>query len=262
MSLELASREQGEGPPLIILHGLFGSARNWEGIARKLAADWRVHALDLRNHGDSPWAKATDYPAMAEDVLAYLDRRGLSRAVVVGHSMGGKTAMALALTAGERVAALVVVDIAPVAYAHSFAPFIEAMKALDLSALSRRAEADALLAPAIADSGIRSFLMQNLANRDGGLVWRPNLEALKDGIEDISGFPEALLSQRFQGPTLFLGGGASDYVGPPHHDLIGRLFPAARIDSVADAGHWVHAENPAGFLAKLMPFLAEVSRAL
>ncbi len=256
MSALLASTFGTEGPPLVLLHGLFGSGRNWTRIARSLSQSWQVHALDLPNHGDSPWTETSDYPAMAATVTDYLDEAGIEHAVLVGHSMGGKVVMTLALTRPERLTRLVVVDIAPVAYEHSNLSYVRAMQALDLSRIARRAEADGLLLPAIADAGIRAFLLQNLVPGAEGYRWRLNLATLGASMQAIQGFPEDLLTRSFASPTLFLTGAQSDYVGPQDTSLIRSLFPAARIETVPDAGHWVHAENPAGFLAALEGFLA------
>ena len=256
MSLRLAHREFGEGPPLVVLHGLFGSARNWSSMARRLAESWTVYALDLRNHGESPWAEAVDYPTLAADVLAFMDGKGIERPAVLGHSMGGKTAMTLALSHGERVGTLVVVDIAPVEYTHSMLPYVEAMAALDLAGLGRRAEADARLQPHVPDRGIRAFLLQNLVQKDGGFAWQLNLAALGAGMPAISGFPREAMERAYGGRTLFLGGAQSDYIRPEHHAPIYQLFPNAEFADIPDAGHWVHAEAPESFLAHVRDFLA------
>lgn len=257
MSLDLAFQDYGEGPPLVILHGLFGSGRNWTGIARRLAEAWHVYALDLRNHGDSPWAETMDYPAMAGDVSAFLDRQGLDRVALLGHSMGGKTAMALALAQPERIGSLTVVDIAPVAYSQTHQGYVEALQALDLGGITRRAEADAALQASIPEAGIRAFLLQNLVARDGGFAWRFNLAALGAGMAEISGFPEAPGQGAYDGRTFFLGGGLSDYITAEHQGAIARLFPRAAVETVAGAGHWVHAEAPERFLEALQAFLTE-----
>ncbi len=254
---QLAAARQGEaGPPLLLLHGLFGSARNWMRIARVLGQERQVHALDLPNHGDSPWTETTDYPAMAAAVLDYLDAAGLQSAAILGHSMGGKVAMTLALTRPERVGKLIVADIAPVAYDHANLDYIRAMQALDLAQITRRAEAEAGLADAVCDPVVRAFLVQNLVSDGPGYRWRINLEGLARSMLEIHGFPESLLTHSFAGPTLFLAGERSDYLRAEHGALIRRLFPAARIESVPGAGHWVHAENPDGFLAAVTAFLA------
>ncbi len=255
MSLELSVTVHGEGPPLLILHGLFGSARNWAAIAKRLAESHRVYALDLRNHGASPWAPSMTYREMAGDVRAFMARHGLTGATVLGHSMGGKTAMMLALEHGDLVGRLVVVDIAPVAYGHSHAPLIESMRAADPGAAGRRAEVDAWLASAIPEAPLRAFLLQNLVSEEGRLRWRINLEALAANMDALVGFPALAPALGYGGPALFLAGGRSDYVRAKDHGLVRRLFPAAEIDSIPTAGHWVHAEDPPAFLARVQAFL-------
>ena len=257
MAVELAYQDSGSGPPLVILHGLFGSGRNWTRLARQLAESWRVYALDLRNHGESPWDGEMDYLAMADDVLAFLDRRGLDRATLIGHSMGGKAAMAVALVQPARVEALVVVDIAPSVYALALQGYVDAMQALDLSSLSRRGEADAALRSAVADPAIRGFLLQNLVARNGRYSWRPNLTVLAAAMPVLSAFPDELFTRTYRGRTLFLGGGLSDYIRPEHRPTIQALFPRARIEMVPGVGHWVHAEAPEVFLAHLQAFLGD-----
>lgn len=255
MKLSLNALMQGNGPPLIILHGLFGSSRNWGAIAQRLAEHWTVHALDLRNHGQSPWSDDVRYQALAADVQGYLDDQKIGRAAIIGHSMGGKAAMALALSDPARVERLLVADIAPVRYPPAFQPYLDAMRSLDLSNIARRNEADAHLTDAVPDAGIRAFLLQNLASGPDGLAWRMNLAALDAGMEEIQGFPDDLLGNRFGGSTLFLSGGRSDYVRPAHRDTIKQSFPKARFARIPDAGHWVHAEKPAEFFQTASIFL-------
>ncbi|MDX1575370.1 MAG: alpha/beta fold hydrolase [Kiloniellales bacterium] len=254
-TVELAYSETGAGPPLVILHGLFGSRRNWAGIARQLGDAYRVFALDLRNHGESPWAESMSYRAMAADVAAFLERQGLEGATVLGHSMGGKAAMLLALERGELVGRLIVVDIAPVAYGHSHLPTIEAMRAIDLSAVSRRGEVDQALQGAVPDPGLRGFLLHNLASEDGRLRWRINLAALGNNMDGLIGYPDDLADLSYDGASLFLAGAVSDYLRAEHHPPIRALFPAAEFDAIAGAGHWVHAEQPEAFLARVQAFL-------
>ena len=230
-------------------------ARNWASIAKKLAGSHRVYALDLRNHGGSPWAPSMTYREMAGDVRAFMTRHGLTGATVLGHSMGGKTAMMLALEHGDLVGRLVVVDIAPVAYRHSHAPLIEFMRAADPGAAGRRAEVDAWLAPAIPEAPLRAFLLQNLVSEDGRLRWRINLDALAANMDALVGFPALAPALGYRGPVLFLAGGRSDYVRAEDHGLIRRLFPTAKIESIPTAGHWVHAEDPPAFLARVQAFL-------
>ncbi len=259
MSLDLASRDyDGSGGrlPVVILHGLFGSARNWHSIAGRLAADGPVHALDLRNHGSSPWSDDVSYTSMAEDVAKFCQSRGIDRAHLVGHSMGGKVAMALSLSRPQQFASLVVIDIAPVTYPPHHEGIIEAMRALPISALSRRAEADERLSATIGDVAIRQFLLQNLVAKDGRLDWRINLRALDEGMALLSGFPETLVPGSFSAPVLFVAGGKSDYIASVHRSAVRRHFPQAVMETVENAGHWVHAEEPGKVLALLQSFFS------
>jgi pimeloyl-ACP methyl ester carboxylesterase len=259
MPMKLASRREGDGPPIVVLHGLFGSARNWASVSKALAAQFQVHSLDLRNHGGSPWSDEMNYPDMAEDVAAFLDQEGLKTAVVLGHSMGGKVAMTLALTRPERVSALAVVDIAPAIYRGTLEVYAQAMMSLDLAQVSRRGEVDAMLAESVPEAGIRAFLLQNLERADGGFVWRLNLPALLSAVEQLGGFPASLGGATYHAPTCFIAGGLSDYLRPEHAPLVDALFPNAEIRRIAGAGHWVHAEQPQAFLETLGPFLAQAA---
>ncbi len=256
MPVELAWREVGDGPPLVILHGLFGSSRNWKSIAEALADSHRVFAVDLRNHGDSGWAGGMGYDLLAEDVAAFLDARGLDSAALVGHSMGGKAAMMLALCDPTRVDALVAVDIAPAAYTETLIDYIHALQDVDVGHASRRAEVDEDLEGLIPDPPTRTFLLQNLmTGEDGRMRWRVNLEALNAGVNDLHDFrppPGAI----YNGPALIVAGGNSDYIRPVHGDAIRALFPLAETVTIPDAGHRVHAERPEAFVTALRRFLA------
>ncbi|WP_439576268.1 alpha/beta fold hydrolase [Elioraea sp.] len=256
-TVTLAATEQGEGPPVVILHGLFGSAQNWGTVAKRLAATHRMIAADLRNHGSSPHTAAMDYPAMAADVAALIEARADGRAAVIGHSMGGKVAMWLALTRPELVERLVVVDVAPVSYRPALQAYAAAMRALPLRAGMRRAEADAALAPAIADPGERAFLLQNLQfDAAGAPAWRLNLAAIEPAVPVISAFPDPPAGARYAGPALIVSGERSGYVRAEHHPTVLGLFPRAAFVVVPGAGHWVHAEAPEPFLRAVAPFLA------
>ena len=248
--MRLAAQEHGEGgdrPPLLIAHGLFGSARNWGAIARRLSATRRVVAVDMRNHGDSPRDDAHDYPSMADDLAEAIEGRW----DVLGHSMGGKAAMMLALTRPDKVGRLVVADIAPVSYAHTQAHLVAAMQALDLDGVGTRAEADAALAAHVETPAVRAFLLQSLDVREKR--WTLNLAVLGREMAKILSFPET--DGRFDGPALFLTGALSDYVRPEHHDRIRALFPDARFVEIDGAGHWLHAEKPREFAAAVTAFL-------
>ncbi|NIW86825.1 MAG: alpha/beta fold hydrolase [Gammaproteobacteria bacterium] len=256
MSVELAYRETGDGPPLLVMHGVFGSGTNWRSITKALAADRRVFTLDLRNHGSSPHAEHMDYRSMAEDVGAFMERQGLERAALLGHSMGGKTAMQLALSAPGRVECLIVVDIAPVTTEEDHAPYIAAMQNMDLEHLTRRSDAEAELAAVIPEPGARSFLLQNLVNEGGRFRWRLNLDAIEACLPELADFPDPAVDAQYTGPTLFVRGATSSYVRGEHAALIERLFPRAEIRSVDGAGHWVHVDKPREFLALVRDFLA------
>ncbi len=256
MTVNLTATEYGEGRPVAILHGLFGSARNWAGIARRLAAHQRVVAINLRNHGTSPWVGGMDYTAMAEDVRAAMAARGHRRFVLIGHSMGGKVAMVLALREPGVVERLVVVDIAPVALPTPFLGLIRAMRGLDLDAITRRRDADLALSAAIPDPSERTFLLQSLVFGDGKPRWQLNLPALEAALPEIASFPSFPAGTHYDGPTLFIAGEKSNLLPPAVAPAIRSLFPHATIERIADAGHWVHAEHPAAFLTLVEPFLA------
>jgi pimeloyl-ACP methyl ester carboxylesterase len=250
----LDATEAGSGAPVVLLHGLFGAGQNWGAIRAALAPRFRVITPDLRNHGASGRDADMTYAAMAGDVAATMDALGIPRAAVLGHSMGGKVAMALALAHPDRVARLVVADIAPVRYPPALRGYVAAMQAIPLRPGLARREADAALAGTIPEAGIRAFLLQNLRFEADPPAWRLGLDqiaAAMPAIEDFSPPPGA----RFDGPVMVLAGERSGYIRPEHHALFRALFPAARFATVPQAGHWVHAENPTGFLALLQPFL-------
>lgn len=257
--MKLSFTAFGDGPPLMILHGLFGSGRNWSSIAKKLAENRRVLVADLRNHGDSPWDDDMNYAVMADDVLRLIEAEGLETPVILGHSMGGKVAMLAALMKPDAVGALVVADIAPVAYGHSHDSYIDAMRAIDLSKVTRRGDADAALADAVSEAGLRGFLLHNLVFDEQGARWRLNLDAIAKNMEALTDFPVPPANEFFSGPSLFVVGANSDYVQPAHHAAIREYFPAASILVLAGAGHWLHAEKPAEFIETVVEFLAGIT---
>jgi len=254
MSVKLVSRAYGEGPPLVVLHGLFGSGRNWHTIAGGLAKTHRVYAVDLRNHGRSPWAEPMTYSEMIDDLRLFLDEHDLERASILGHSLGGKVAMLFALLYGQMVEALVVVDIAPVRYDHTYLAHVEAMRNIRLEDCANRRQVDRQLARGVEDATLRTFLMQNLVSRKGAYAWRVNLEAIGASLEDLSGFPD-VQGLDYGGRTLFVSGDRSDYVKPDQEQLIRELFPWAELEVIADAGHRVHADQPDLFLERVAGFL-------
>lgn len=235
-------------PTLLIVHGLFGSARNWGVIAKHLADTRQVIAVDMRNHAGSPWMTTQSYPDMAEDLAQVIG----GQCDVLGHSMGGKAAMVLALTHPGKLRRLVVADIAPVAYAHSQTPMIDAMRSVDLAAVETRRDADAQLARSVPDAGTRAFLLQSLDVKDRR--WRLNLDVLEAEMDKIVGFPD-MGARHFDGPTLFLSGAESSYVLPEHRDRIRAHFPKSRFAKIPGAGHWLHADNPRAFEATVQTFL-------
>jgi esterase len=252
--MELHMTEAGTGAPLVLLHGLFGAGANWGAVQKRLAGRHRVLALDLRNHGRSPRDAAMDYPAMAADVAATMAAHGALPAAVLGHSMGGKVAMALALARPDSVARLVIADVAPVAYPPALRGYVAAMQAVPLRHGLTRREADAALAEAVPEPGIRGFLLQSLRFDSDPPTWRLGLAELAAAMPVVEGFPD--LPGVYPGPVLVLAGERSDYVRPEHHAGILARFPAAQFGVVAKAGHWLHSENPEGFLALVEPFLA------
>ena len=240
-------------PPLLIAHGLFGSGRNWGVIARRLAETRQVIAVDMRNHAGSFWADSHGYHDLAADLAGVIAANG-GRSDVLGHSMGGKAAMMLALTQPDRVNRLVVADIAPVAYGHSQNHLIAAMRGLDLAGLTTRGEADRRLAARVEDAGTRAFLLQSLDLKADPPRGRRNLDLLEAEMARITGWPE--VQGRFDGPTLFLTGALSHYVLPEYRPAIKVLFPAARFAKIPGAGHWLHADRPREFEAAVAAFLA------
>jgi pimeloyl-ACP methyl ester carboxylesterase len=256
--LEHPAAHGESAPPLLIAHGLFGSARNFNTLGKRLATTRRVVMVDMRNHGLSPWDDDNSYPAMAADLADAVARLCGGEAVVLGHSMGGKAAMTLALSRAEMLAGLIVADIAPVPHSHSHLHFIKAMQAVDLSKIGRRAEADPMLAEAVAEPMLRSFLLQNLTVEDGRAEWRINLAALEANMAALLDFPSGLPGPAFDGPAYFLHGGASPYVPPETHPRIRALFPAAEIEALPGAGHWLHAEQPEAFLGKVESWLRSI----
>jgi esterase len=245
-------RAFGSGPPLVILHGLFGCWHNWYPVARALADRFRVLAVDQRSHGDSVRAEPLDYEHLAGDVRGLLDGLGLAQATLLGHSMGGKAALRFADRFPERVDRLIIVDICHRAYPPVHRPAIEALCGLDLKTLTRIKEADGRLAPAIPDAAVRQFLLKNLARSPAGFRWKVNLEAVRRGYEGLCG---RLPLQGGPVSALFVCGGRSDYVRDGDWPEVQRLLPRAQRVVIPGAGHWVHIDDEPGFLAAVCAFL-------
>jgi len=255
--MQLAHSTYGsEGAPLIILHGLLGASGNWHTLSKNVFSEaYTVYAVDQRNHGESPHDDQLDYPSMAKDLSEFMDQHGLEQAHILGHSMGGKTAMRFALDRPERVDRLIVVDIAPKAYPPHHLELIDALEALDLSQHDRRQSIDEALAKDVPSWPIRQFLLKNLSydSEKEGYVWKNNLPAVRANYEYISGAVD--LTNRFKGPTLFVRGENSSYVQSEDIAEIWQGFPKAKIVTVEDAAHWVHAEAPDAFARVVMDFL-------
>lgn len=255
--MKLSFAAHGEGPPLIILHGLFGSGRNWTSMAKLLAVyGWQVFTVDLRNHGASPHADRMSYPDMVKDVRRLIIEERIEQPVVLGHSMGGKTAMGLALDSPDLLRALVVVDIAPIAYPHSNAELVTAMKSLDLSSISSRGEADKFLAETVDDPGIRAFLLHNLLFEGDKPRWQLNLDAIGKAMPSLMAFPYEPVDLPFAKPVLFMAGENSSYMKDVDRGRLKAYFPSSRVATIKGAGHWIHAEAPDAFRDILSGFLA------
>jgi len=256
-TVDLSFEELGspDNAPLIILHGFFASSRNWRQIAEKLAARFHVYVLDMRNHGSSPHHPVMDYPSMAADLLLFIETQGLTSASLLGHSMGGKLAMWFALNHPERMDKLIVVDIAPVSYKHSFDNLIQALKELPLHEISNRKQAELLLASDIPELGYRQFLLQNLILKNGAYCWRVDLDIFYRMAPNIIAFPNVGQATPFTGKTLFLVGEDSGYVKA---DDVSTLFPDATLSVIVNAGHWLHVQQPGVFVEQVEQFFCRL----
>lgn len=253
--MKLFVQTQGDGFPLVILHGLFGSSDNWQTLAKRFAVHFRVYAIDLRNHGRSPHIEIQSYAAMSGDLLEFFHDHGLSEAFVLGHSMGGKTAMQFALDHPTMVKKLVVIDIAPKEYPARHDHILEALLGLDLAKYKSRIEIERTLAPQIPNSATRQFLMKNLQRTDEGFAWKINLKSISSSYDEmnraISGFP-------FSHPALFVHSLTTDYVRQEDEPAIRALFPGAHLIGL-NVGHWIHAEAPDDFFRIVLDFLRQDS---
>ncbi len=256
--MELHYEEFGSGAPLVLVHGLFGSNTNWRGVAKLLSDRFHVITVDLPNHGRSPHGGTMTYADMSTSLRETLGNVEDPPMVWVGHSMGGKAVMDLALTYPELVDRLVVVDVAPVRYPHSHTRFIDAMIDLDIGSLRSRADADRILSSSIVDTPTRLFLLQNLVRENGGFRWRLNLPVLSEYHDDLMDFPDHS-GRRFDGPVLFVTGGQSDYVTAAHRKAVLQKFPGAGFETIHGAGHWVHADKPGVTCEAIARFLKENS---
>jgi esterase len=253
--MKLHFRESGSGKPLIILHGLFGFLDNWQTLAKYFSQHYKVYLVDLRNHGRSPHSPDFNYPLMAADLLEFITTHHIHEPVVMGHSMGGKVAMTFALQYPEQLSKLIVIDIAPKYYPPHHQDILAGLQALNLKTVTSRGEADAVLARHIPEEGVRQFLAKNLYRQeDNTFAWRMNLPAIEAHIEEVG--KETRAEVPFLHPTLFIRGANSRYIKPEQDRvLIEQLFPVARIETIADAGHWVHAEKPRELFDLVVDFI-------
>lgn len=251
--MHLNFKKLGSGKPLVILHGLFGSADNWFSIARELQKTFTLYLVDQRNHGDSPHSEEWNYQVMVEDLKELLDDEKLDQVFLMGHSMGGKTAMNFALQYPERVEKLIIADIAPRYYPVHHQTILEGLNAIDLKNTKSRKEADDILSSYVPELGTRQFLLKSLSRDSDGFVWKINLPVITEKINQVG---EALAGEnQYEGPTLFLAGGNSNYIQQSDLGDMEKFFPKYEVEFISDAGHWLHAEKPEAVVKEIQKFL-------
>lgn len=249
----LHSHITGTGQPLVLLHGLFGSYENLAGIARSLADQWQTISIDLPNHGQSPHSEKMNFSTMVADLAATLDSLDIKCCALLGHSLGGKLAMAFALAYPTRVSQLIVADIAPVSYQRSHQAVFAGLNAVTLSKITSRGDADKQMADHIIEPGVRQFLLKSLQKTEQGFNWRFNLAELAQDYDQLLSAPAS--NREYTGPVLFIKGSESDYILAEHRPQIMRLFPAAQAKIINGTGHWLHAEKPSAFAKLVRDFL-------
>jgi pimeloyl-ACP methyl ester carboxylesterase len=253
--MHLHFRKIGEGAPLIILHGLFGSSDNWQTLGKKFSEnELAVYLVDQRNHGHSPHAEIFSYHDMAEDVFELMNDEKINSAFIIGHSMGGKTAMDLSMNHPEKISKLIVVDMSPKKYPVQNRDVANALLSINLDEIKTRKEVEAQLAQKISEAGTLQFLLKNLFWKENNmLAWRFNLKMISDNLEKMSA--ETDFTKPFEKPTLFISGSTSNYISNDDEPLIKKYFPNAEIKTAPQSGHWVHADNPQWFLENCLTFL-------
>jgi esterase len=254
--MKLFYREYGAGQPVIILHGLFGQSDNWVTVGRRIADQFHVYIPDQRNHGQSPHTTIHSFPAMADDLAEFMEEHDIENPILIGHSMGGKVAMTYALENPEKVKKLVIIDISPRKYPERIihTKVISQMMSIDLEKVTTRGEVEKKLDSTISDSRVRMFIMKNLYYKiHGKLAWRLNLEAINQSMDLL--FDGIQSENKYNGPTLFIRGGKSDYVPDEDIPLIKRMFPEAIVKTISGASHWVHADAPEELCYLLSSFL-------
>ena len=253
--MNLNFKSIGSGFPVIILHGLLGSLDNWQGIAKQLGEHFQVFIIDQRNHGRSPHSDEFSYQILVDDMLEFMKQQGIAQAHFIGHSMGGKVAMNLALEHQDKVAKLIVVDVAPVEYEDRHSTVFKALFAVDMKTIESRQQAEAILKTYLGqDESTIQFLMKGLyRDDDNKFQWRFNVQALYDAYNEISS--GIIANKPFEGETLFIKGEKSDYINASNFSEIIDLFPHNQLAEIAGAGHWVHADNPVEFISTVLKFL-------
>jgi pimeloyl-ACP methyl ester carboxylesterase len=251
--MKLNFKKIGSGPPLVILHGLFGSADNWYSISRELDTEFTMYLVDLRNHGDSPHSEEWNYEVMAEDLLELVNEEGLDKVYLMGHSMGGKVAMTFAVNNSKRVERLIVADISPRYYPVHHEVIIEGLLGMNLPEIQSRKEADEALADFIPDFGTRQFLLKSLGRNEDGFYWKINLPVIVRHIEEVGKALEK--DARYKGKTLFMAGEKSNYIQQKDMESILDHFPKFQLKTIFDAGHWMHAEQPKAVVREIRSFL-------
>ena len=250
--MKLAFKKMGAGKPMIILHGLFGSSDNWQTLGRRFSEDFEVYLVDQRNHGHSPHSEVFSYDVMAQDLKSFCADEGIEKAIIIGHSMGGKTAMRFAQLFPEKVEKLIVVDMGIKSYAPHHQDILAAFHALDLHKLESRSEAEEQMEARIPDFGVRQFILKNLYRKSKNeFAWRVNYQVLEAKMDEIlKELPEKPVSV----PTLFIRGSKSDYIVPEDFTQIRKIFTNAEFEELP-TGHWVHAQDPDGFYTKVKKFV-------
>ncbi len=252
--MKLHFRTFGEGEPLIILHGVFGSSDNWQTLGKTFSEKFKVYLADLRNHGKSPHSDAFSYDLMVEDISKLMQNEGLTKTNMIGHSMGGKVAMAFATKFPKKIKKLVVVDIAPKYYPPHHQQIFEGFKSVKLDQIKSRKEADDQLSGVISNFGIRQFILKNLyRSSEGNFQWKLNIAAIEKAANEIGSNPNP--SATFEGSSLFVAGSNSDYILESDRKAIQSAFPNSEFVTIEDAGHWVHAEKPSELKEAVLSFL-------